>query len=199
MTDAEKITAIRDYYNLTWVNFAKLIGIPSPQTFVDIRSGRHGLSDRIRNHILEAMPDISAEWLNNGEGPMVVNENNRSLPFVNNEGGLSFNGLFPNANSVLRYFGKDMVEYPTGAVLILKAVGSVDAVVPGNNYVIATNDYIVVKRVQMGSDSEHITLYSTNTESYPDGRLVHEPFEVRKDAVTEIYTVLGYALSSVSE
>ena len=59
----------------------------------------------------------------------------------------------------------------------------------GHNYVIETSEYRVTKQLQ--DDGDHFMAYSTNRETYPDGRQIHAPFSIPKDAIRYIYLVLG--------
>jgi hypothetical protein len=87
-----------------------------------------------------------------------------------------------------------MAEYPNGCILALKEVLDRELIVPGRDYVIETSEYRVTKRLQLGKTKEYIQAYSTNKETYPDGQLVHEPFNIPWRAVSKVYLVLGYVV-----
>ena len=76
----------------------------------------------------------------------------------------------------------------------MKEVRDRELIIPGRDYVIETSEYRVTKRVQLGKTKEYITAYSTNTSTYPDGRLIHEPFDIPWRAIVRIYVVLGYVV-----
>lgn len=101
---------------------------------------------------------------------------------------------FREATAAIRHYEDSMDEYPSGCILALKEVKDRRLVVPGRDYVIETDEYRVTKRVQLGKDDEHIIAYSTNKETYPDGKLVHEPFPIPKKAIRHISLVLGYVV-----
>ena len=42
-------------------------------------------------------------------------------------------------------------------------------------------------------------LYSSNTERYEDGRLIHEPFEIHLEDVRRIFSILGYIVNQSGE
>jgi len=44
-----------------------------------------------------------------------------------------------------------------------------------------------------------IMLYSSNTDKYEDGRLIHKPFEVDLEDVLHIYSILGYIVNQAGE
>lgn len=97
--------------------------------------------------------------------------------------------------AAIRHVGDSMTEYPDGCVLAVREVMERRLLVPGQNYVIETSEYRITKRIQRGSARNTIALYSTNMETYPDGRLVYEPFEIELEDVRRIYKVLGYIVN----
>lgn len=102
-------------------------------------------------------------------------------------------------SAAIRHVGDSMVEYPNGCVLAVREVKEKRLLVPGRNYVIETREYRVTKRVQRGSRENTIMLYSSNTEKYDDGRLIHEPFEVELEDVLHIFSILGYIVNQSGE
>lgn len=106
---------------------------------------------------------------------------------------------FRDATAAIRHYGESMVEYPTGCILALKEVQNRELIVPGRDYVVETSEYRVTKRIQKGNEPGYITAYSTNQETYMDGRLIHEPFDIPLRAVSHIYLVLGYVVKKNGE
>lgn len=96
---------------------------------------------------------------------------------------------FPEATAAIRHYGDSMVEYSSGSILALRRVDDQRLIMNGRNYVIETSEYIVTKQLQ--DDGDHFMAYSTNRETYPDGRQIHAPFSIPKDAIRYIYLVLG--------
>ncbi|MDE6276859.1 MAG: S24 family peptidase [Muribaculaceae bacterium] len=101
--------------------------------------------------------------------------------------------------AAIRHVGDSMIEYPNGCVLAVREVTERRLLVPGRNYVIETSEYRVTKRVQLGRTSDTIALYSTNQETYPDGRLIYEPFEVSFQDIRRIFSILGYIVNQSGE
>lgn len=101
---------------------------------------------------------------------------------------------FRDATAAIRHYGESMMEYPTGCILAIKEVFDRELIVPGRDYVVETSEYRVTKRIQKGKEPGYITAYSTNQETYNDGRLVHEPFDIPLRAVVRMYLVLGYVV-----
>lgn len=96
---------------------------------------------------------------------------------------------FPEATAAIRHYGDSMVEYSSGSILALRRVDDQRLIMNGRNYVIETSEYRVTKQLQ--DDGDHFMAYSTNRETYPDGRQIHAPFSIPKDAIRYIYLVLG--------
>lgn len=96
---------------------------------------------------------------------------------------------FPEATAAIRHYGDSMVEYSSGSILALRRVNDQRLIMNGRNYVIETSEYRVIKQLQ--DDGDHFMAYSTNRETYPDGRQIHAPFSIPKDAIRYIYLVLG--------
>lgn len=96
---------------------------------------------------------------------------------------------FPEATAAIRHYGDSMLEYPSGSILALKRVCNPQLIMNGRNYVIETTEYRVTKQLQ--DDGDHFMAYSTNRDTYPDGRQIHAPFSVPKGEIRYIYLVLG--------
>ena len=88
---------------------------------------------------------------------------------------------FPEATAAIRHYGDSMVEYSSGSILALRRVDDQRLIMNGRNYVIETSEYRVTKQLQ--DDGDHFMAYSTNRETYPDGRQIHAPFSIPKDAI----------------
>lgn len=205
MTDGERIIALQRRCGLLWKDLAERIGLASTQTLTDIRNGRHGISTRLANRILEEFPYIRREWLVLGTGAMTNEEESAAIPLLNNVGlannseSIIPSSIFPQAEAAYRVTDNSMDEYPLGAVLLLKRVGDINLLIPGKNYVVETKEFTLAKRLQNGSKDDTIALYSTNKETYPDGKLIHEPFQIPLESVERIFAIVGYVYVQSSE
>lgn len=87
MSDSERIRRLEEYTGLSLNKLAAAIGIKSPQTFYDIKSGKHGISKDLAERIKAKYLNINISWLLSGEGEMTT-------PSViqNNENGNNING-----------------------------------------------------------------------------------------------------------
>lgn len=202
MTDGEKLIEIQQMTGLTWKDLADKVGIASAQTFTDIRGGRHGISMKLANKIIEAFPEIRKEWLMFESGPMTHKEAEGMIAMLNSveeitdskssPDYINVGSCFPKAEIAIRNTSDSMAEYPVGCILVMKRVMDMKLLIPGNNYLIETNEFVTVKRLQKGKDNAHIALYSSNCATYPDGKMIYEPFEIPIDSVSRMFYVLGY-------
>lgn len=211
MTDKERLEELRQYSGMTWKELAEKIGT-APQTFTDIRGGRHGISKGLASKIQSAFPDLRQEWVVFGKGPMTKQEQSRNIPLfesTNTDGGafdesraigcINVGSCFPRAELAMRNTSDCMSEYPNGCILILRRVSDVNILVPGGNYVVETKEFALPKRMQKGSKENYIALYSTNESKYPDGKLIYEPFEIPMDSVMRIFSIIGYIFTQATE
>ena len=104
---------------------------------------------------------------------------------------------FKDATAAIRHHGESMAEYKPGCLLALKEVNERQLVVWGKNYVIETAEFRITKRLQRGVDENHIRAYSTNDETYPDGRLIHEPLNIAWKDILKLFLVLGYVVKEI--
>lgn len=103
---------------------------------------------------------------------------------------------FPAATSAIHHYGDSMVEYPSGCILALKRVNDPRLLINGENYVIETDEFRITKQLQ--DDGDFIIAYSSNRETYPDGRLIHSPIRIPKDAIRHLDLVLGCVIKRFS-
>ena len=103
---------------------------------------------------------------------------------------------FPGATAAIRHYGDSMIEYPSGSILALKRVEDTSLLINGRNYVIETSEFRITKQLQ--DDGDCIVAYSSNRETYPDGRQIHAPIRIPKDSIRHIDLVLGCVLKEYS-
>ena len=103
---------------------------------------------------------------------------------------------FPEATAAIRHYGDSMVEYPSGSILAIKRVEDQSLLINGRNYVIETSEFRITKQLQ--DDGDCIIAYSSNRETYPDGRQIHAPIRIPKASIRHIDLVLGCVLKEYS-
>ena len=213
MNDKERIEALMREYGLKPRKLALSVGV-TPQNIYDIQKGKHGISKELADKISTKYLNISRLWLLTGEGEMTWQ--GKRIPLYDDTatiGGL--NGTvacvddaarptewidagdwFPTATSAIHHYGDSMVEYPSGCILALKRVNDPHLLINGENYVIETDEFRITKQLQ--DDGEAIIAYSTNRETYPDGRLIYAPIHILKSDIRHLDLVLGCIIKNFS-
>ena len=171
------------------------------------------LSDKVVEQILNYYTEINRDWLLYGEGDMLVK---KKIPLYNDDatiGGVNEQAAivddaarptewidagdwFPTATSAIHHYGDSMVEYPSGCIIALKRVNDPKLLLSGENYVIETDEYRITKKIL--DDGEDIVAYSTNQETYPDGRQIHSPIRIPKESIRHLDLVLGCVIKKFS-
>lgn len=209
-----RIEKVAEYYGISMLALSKRIGRKDAQVFYDMKSGKvQGISSNLLEKFKESLPEINIVWLQTGEGDMLAK---RKIPIYDDPtiGGVNelaanvddsarptewidAGDWFPTATSAIHHYGESMVEYPSGCILALKRVNDPTLLINGENYVIETDEFRVTKQIQ--DDGDFITAYSTNRETYPDGRLIHAPFQIPKDRIRHLDLVLGCVIRKFSQ
>ena len=178
------------------------------------RKERRDLSDRVVEQIEKSFPDLNPNWLRYGEGEML--SKGKRIPLYDDDvtiGGVNGSmanvddaarptewidagDWFPNATSAIHHYGDSMTEYPSGCILALKRVNNWSLLINGENYVIETDEFRITKQIQ--DDGDCIVAYSSNTETYPDGRLIHAPIRIPKESIRHLDLVLGCVIRKFS-
>ncbi|GIZ15764.1 hypothetical protein [Capnocytophaga catalasegens] len=118
-------------------------------------------------------------------------------PVSEPEGYIEAGGWFPNITAAIYHYGESMKEYPNGCLLAIQEVFNKRTILWGNNYVIETDEMRITKRLQTcPEDKNCVMAYSSNTETYPDGRLIHEPITIYKEDIKRLFLVMGIIIKS---
>jgi hypothetical protein len=166
--------------------------------------------------IVENYPHFNSRWLLTGEGEMLATDNStiqNLIPLYDcvTIGGQSLvaemgashvteiidtGDWFRDANAAMRVYGESMMpEYKPGSIIALKEVCDKRLILFGQDYVIETSEYRVIKRIQRSTNPDSILACSCNNEIWESGplkgRLIHEPFEIPKNAILKVFIVLG--------
>jgi hypothetical protein len=172
--------------------------------------------------------DLNIDWLITGIGKMLrtdspvnivkeYNEEKKLIPFyddISTVGGanslaatddcnmpvsewIDAGDWFHEATAAIRHYGDSMQEYPSGCILALKKVVDARLILWGRNYCIETTEFRITKRLQKGDKDTYIA-YSSNTNTYPDGHLIHEPIHIPKETIRHLHLVLGCVVKEYS-
>ena len=162
--------------------------------------------------IFYKFPELSKQWLLTGEGQMltessdvgksVSEENFKQIPIlpISAQGG-SLNNFthsvrsydcewmpspVSDADFAIEVAGESMApEYPAGARVLIKRINESVFIEWGKEYVIDTENGVVLKRVVPADDENYIRCVSINPA--PD----YAPFNIPKSSIFGIYIVLG--------
>jgi transcriptional regulator with XRE-family HTH domain len=196
---------------ITQEDIANRLGV-SQQYVSALLSGKSAFGKKQAQRFQEIW-GIQSSWLLTGEGDMLAK---RRIPLYDTPtiGGVNemaapvdeaaapsewidAGDWFPTATSAIHHYGESMVEYPSGCILVLKRVNDPRLLINGEVYVVETSEYRITKQLQ--DDGDHITAYSTNRETYPDGRLVHAPITIPKEEIRHLDLVLGCVIRKFSQ
>ena len=211
--DNNRIEILMRHLGMNARKLAMSVGV-SPQTIYDIQKGKHGISKDLAEKISAKYLNVSRLWLLTGEGEML--SKGKKIPLYDDDvtiGGVNGSvanvddaasptewidagDWFPNATSAIHHYGDSMTEYPSGCILALKRVNNPSLLINGENYVIETDEFRITKQIQ--DDGDCIVAYSSNTETYPDGRLIHAPIRIPKESIRHLDLVLGCVIRKFS-
>lgn len=76
----ERVEQLKKYLGLSYAEIAQELGKKNGQSFYDILSGRHGISQDLATSIVERWPEISREWLLFGDGDIVPAPQQNQVP-----------------------------------------------------------------------------------------------------------------------
>lgn len=216
----EKGARINDliaYFGMNKNSFSREIGMKNNVTIGRILNEDRNPSEKTVQMILDRFPQVNPNWLKLGMPPMMLDGEmlkaaapaRRKIPVYDtqtigghnavvantNEGGqiteeIDAGDWFPEATAAIHHYGDSMVEYPSGSILALKRVHDRRLIINGRNYVIETTEYRITKQLQYNG-GEYMMAYSTNTEKYPDGNLIHAPIKIPVETIRHIDLVLG--------
>ena len=217
----DRLKEVLDYLRMKGVvrtqkDFAELVGIGANNLSSALKGDSRYLTDGLARKVVSATDgEVSLGWMLTGEGEMLRDRGNKiplydDVDTIGGNNGVAANvddgarvtewidagDWFPAATSAIHHYGDSMIEYPSGCILALKRVNDPRLLINGENYVIETDEFRVTKQLQ--DDGDCIIAYSTNRETYPDGRLIHAPFRIPKEAIRHLDLVLGCVIRRFS-
>ena len=103
---------------------------------------------------------------------------------------------FLDADSAMRVHGDSMFPvYKSGSIVVMREVFDKQLIIYGQDYMIQTSEYRVIKRLQKSCMKGYWLACSINSETWEKGelagRLIHEPFDISIDNVSKICRILG--------
>lgn len=214
MSVKERLKKFIKSENISVISFEK--SIDASNGYVNSIAKNIGI-DKL-SKIIELYSKLSIEWLLTGNGTMLkvpqsINDSNEQnlIPLWD---GVAIGGTgevaelnaetqtsnkvnagdwFRDATSAMRVHGDSMHPlYKSGSIVALKEVFDKRLIVYGQDYVVETSEYRVIKRLQRSEYQDCWLCCSVNEERYASNdRLIHEPFDVPIDSVYRLFRVLG--------
>lgn len=99
---------------------------------------------------------------------------------------------YQDCNFGMYVFGHSM--YPTietGSLILCRKIIDKSVIMYGEIYLIRTNDYLMVKRLQKNETKGHVLCTSDNFEQRNEKYKRFEPFELAVDKIVDLYLVKG--------
>lgn len=166
--------------------------------------------------IISCYPDLSINWLLFNTGDMLItkiqatNQSVKKIPFYDTiaVGGtqsianldvvvepseyINSGDWFINATGAMRVHGNSMYpKYASGSIITFKEVLDRELIIYGQDYVIETSEYRILKRIQKGDSKNFILACSYNEEVDNKGKIIHEQIEVSFNKIQKLFRVLG--------
>lgn len=223
MKTIERVEVLIKSLNISISKFEKLTNMSNNSIQTAIKRNSN-LKDETLNSILTAYPQINPTWLLTGVGSMLKDKleemefvaeecsceiNSKGIPIYDLIAGTNYvanssepyeymnaGDLFVDAHAIMRVYGDSMEpQYPSGCYVPIKKLENKALVIFGQDYVIQTTEYRVLKRLQKSKEQTKYLACSINQEIYQNGelagKLIHEPFSIPIDDILSISIVLG--------
>lgn len=205
----EELSRIKYEYRLTQAQIADGVHV-KPSYLSDMLNGRADYNETFRKKLLTEFPkkvQTAAEPSRPAKKKIPLYNDSVSVGGLNgvvaNVDGqdqvtewIDAGDWFPGATAAIQHYGDSMVEYPSGCILALKRVNDPRLLINGETYVIETDEFRITKQIQ--DDGDYLVAYSSNRETYPDGRLIHSPIRIPKETIRHLDLVLGYVVKRFS-
>ncbi len=201
-----RLEQVIKWTGLTTNAFALSVGLKRAENLYQIKKGRNAISRDLAELIAAKYPEINRFWLLTGEGTMFSSDSgdeyeNSAVPgaIPCYGGNLSFLKektirfprpayqlhipIFSDCDFAVTWPGDSMApEVTAGSVLILKEV-SLPAMLPGEIYLIACENYIVLKRASINPEDEQSLLVTGSRQTLNEF--------IQKSAVRHLFLLKG--------
>lgn len=181
----KRIEDVLAYVKLSANAFAVKIGLLRSESIYHIKRGAFGISNDLVDRIVGLYPKINPTWLLSGVGDMLLGVKGKSCSVPFYEGDIKEvlrSGVVAEAplgrlrlpyecdcDMVIRSLAKSMLAPGTAAVDLFLKQTSVEDMVQGNEYVIATKDEVVWRKIRnIKGSPDQWRLVATNREEFPD-------------------------------
>lgn len=212
MDNWQRLEQVIKWTGLSTNAFALGIGLKRSENLYQIKRGSFGISKELARLITEKYPEVNRAWLLTGEGSMLIPTTGDlvSAGITNMQGAVPYfhtdilslsSGkqsnpteyllvpMFEGATFAAYYTGNSMApSVPNGSTVVVKTT-SVEGVLPGEIYLVATEDFVAVRKIRtLPDDNTKFLLVADNREEYDD-------VSIDKDSISSIYLVMGVILN----
>lgn len=184
MTVKERLHALMTYYGKTKTEFAEHIG--TTLAILNVYYSRPSLSKNLRSRILTQFPEVSPEWLETGDGVMLIDKPVQRVDasFIISDGvervPMFIQGL--QCDSYLRVSGFTFDPIICNGDIIGIRQQNIDTIDPAKYYLIVTEDgNPMIKRI-VATDEDCIYVST--------GEVQIKPFPLTKAKVKGLYRVV---------
>lgn len=199
LDDWQRIEKTVRWTGLTVNSFALNIGLNRSENLYRIKRGENGVSKELAEMITARYPELSRAWLLTGEGNMFIDgEGTRNpIPAYDMDAALlagldhlpaaAYAMSLPRAGHVT--FAALMLnrsmepDIPTGSTLLLKEC-SLDEIIPGYPYLVASDSITAVRTVRLSDDGERLHLIASNHQ--------YGEITVERCRIVRLYAVKGH-------
>ncbi len=193
----QRIERVVKWTGLSVNSFAHAVGLSRGENLYQIKRGNNGISRELASMIAAKYPQISRAWLLTGEGDMFALDNGRrnSIPFYDADiekyiasperftprNYISLPGV-EDAEFAAIYGGRAMGEViPSGALVLVRRLAP-ENLIPGGDYIVVGEDFIMLRRVRREVGSGTLRLLPVDTDNFDEIR-------IDATAVKELYLV----------
>ena len=183
-------------------SFALSIGLNRGENLYQIKRGNNGISRELAGMISTKYPQISRAWLLAGEGDMFTDDTLKhvSVPFYDvdvekyvtaphkfaSRGYVSLPTV-EDADFGALYNGRAMEgSIPAGSMVLVCRVEP-EGLIPGGNYVVVTDGFVMLRRVRRDVESGQLRLMPSDVDNFDEIRidpaLVRELYAVRATVI----------------
>lgn len=182
----QRIERVVKWAGLSVNSFALSIGLNRGENLYQIKKGNNGISRELAGMISAKYPQISRAWLLTGEGDMFTDEAIKrvSVPFydVDAEKFIASPGKFTRRSYIslpmiedvefaAMYYGRAMgCAVPPGSVVLFSRA-STDTLLPGGEYLVVTDNFVMLRRVRRKAGSSELRLIPVDGDNFDEIRI----------------------------
>lgn len=200
LTEWQRLEQVVKWAGLSVNSFGREIGLARSETLYQIKRGNNGISRDLAETICRRYPQVSKAWVLAGEGQMLLDGlilKISRVPFYDSDveecvlklneserAGEIMLPMFDGCDFAAVYYGSAMSDdVAAGSVVVLKKA-DIDGVLPGEIYLVVSENFVVLRRVRQASDKSMLRLEASVSQE-------RESIEIPRESVGSIYRLVG--------